>query len=514
MRAINMNDLLILPILLPLMTAAVSLLAWRWRRVQRVLGVVGTAALLFSGLHLLRVVQQDGIQAARVGNWPAPFGITLVADLFGAMMVVLAGLIGFSVAIYSLVSVDEQRESFGYYPLLHILLMGVCGAFITGDIFNLYVWFEVMLISSFVLLALGGERAQFEGAIKYVTLNLISSAIFLAAVGILYGLAGTLNMADLARQLNAAPHLAHPGLVTTLAMLFLIAFGIKAAVFPLFFWLPDSYHTPPVAVSAIFAGLLTKVGVYALIRIFTLLFVQDTHFTHNLILMIAGLTMVTGVLGAAAQNEIRRILSFHIVSQIGYMIMGLGLFSPLAITGSVFYIAHHIIVKTNLFLISGLVYRLQGTSQLKESGGLYRRYPLVAILFLIPALSLAGVPPLSGFWAKLTLVQAGLEIERYAIVITSLAVSLLTLFSMTKVWAEAFWKEKPEPTDRKSAPVIQQLPVAVSFLYHLPIVILASLTFAIGLFPEPLVALAQQAAAQLLNPVEYVEAVLRFSQVK
>jgi multicomponent Na+:H+ antiporter subunit D len=504
-----MNILLILPILIPLLTAAVSILAWKSRRVQRGLGVVGTAALMVAGLQLFRAVQQQGIQAARMGNWPAPFGVTLVADLFSAVMVVLAGLMGFAVAIYSLVSVDKPRESFGYYPLLHILLMGVCGAFITGDIFNLYVWFEVMLIASFVLLALGGERAQLEGAIKYVTLNLISSAIFLAAVGILYGAAGTLNMADLARQFNAV---SHPGLVTTLAMLFLIAFGIKAAVFPLFFWLPASYHTPPVAVSAIFAGLLTKVGVYALVRVFTLLFVQDVSFTHNLILIIAGLTMVTGVLGAAAQNEIRRILSFHIVSQIGYMIMGLGLFSPLAIAGSVFYIAHHIIVKTNLFLIGGLVHRLQGTSQLKESGGLYRRHPLVAILFLIPALSLAGIPPLSGFWAKLTLVQAGLEIKQYAIVITSLAVSLLTLFSMTKIWTEAFWKEKPETSQRESAPAAQPLSFGAALLYHIPIVMLALLTLAIGLSAEPIFALAQQAAAQLLNPAEYIEAVLTFSK--
>jgi multicomponent Na+:H+ antiporter subunit D len=492
-----------------LLTAAVSILAWKSRRVQRGLGVIGAAALLVAGLQLLRVVQQEGIQAARMGNWPAPFGITLVADLFSAIMVVLAGLMGFAVAIYSLVSVDKQRESFGYYPLLHILLMGVCGAFITGDIFNLYVWFEVMLIASFVLLALGGERAQLEGAIKYVTLNLISSAIFLAAVGILYGAAGTLNMADLARQLNAEPH---PGLVTTLAMLFLIAFGIKAAVFPLFFWLPASYHTPPVAVSAIFAGLLTKVGVYALIRVFTLLFVQDVSFTHNLILIIAGLTMVTGVLGAAAQNEIRRILSFHIVSQIGYMIMGLGLFTPLALAGSVFYITHHIIVKTNLFLVGGLVHRLQGTSQLKESGGLYRSHPLVAILFLIPALSLAGIPPLSGFWAKLTLVQAGLEIKQYAMVITSLAVSLLTLFSMTKIWTEAFWKEKPETSQRKSAPAAQPLSFGVALLYHLPIAMLALLTLVIGLSAEPIFVLAQQAAAQLLNPAEYIEAVLTFAK--
>ena len=267
-----MSVLLILPLLIPLSAAIVSLLAWKSRRAPRVLSVIGSAALFISGLSLLESVRQNGIQAAQMNGWPAPFGITLVADLFSAIMVTIAGFMGLAVAVYSLATMDRQREAFGYYPLLHFLLMGVCGAFLTGDLFNLYVWFEVMLMSSFVLMALGGERAQMEGAIKYVTINLISSAIFLAAVGMLYGVVGTLNMADIAEKLRGAPRL---DLLTTISMLFLIAFGIKAAVCPLFFWLPASYHTPPVAISAIFAGLLTKVGVYALIRVFTLLFIQD-----------------------------------------------------------------------------------------------------------------------------------------------------------------------------------------------------------------------------------------------
>src|SRR5687767_340783 len=272
---------------------------------------------------------------------------------------------------------DRGREAFGYYPLVHALLLGVCGAFLTGDLFNLYVWFEVMLMASFVLLVLGGERPQMHGGIKYVTLNLVSSSLFLAAVGILYGLTGTLNMADLARKLDG---LGHTGPVTAVAMLFLVAFGIKAAVFPLFFWLPASYHTPPGAVSALFAGLLTKVGVYALIRVFILLFVGDAAFIHLLILVLSGLTMVTGVLGAIAQHEFRRVLSFVHISQLGYMTMGLGLagltgspsLAVLALAGSVFYVAHHIAAMTNLFLLSSVVRRLCGTYELRGQGGLYR----------------------------------------------------------------------------------------------------------------------------------------------
>lgn len=498
-----MNVLLVLPLLIPLATAVLALLLWNHRRMQRGLNLVGAAALLAAAVWLLVSVWHEGIQATQIGNWPAPFGITIVADLLSAIMVVLAGLMGFAVAAYSLFSIDARRESFGYYPLLQVLMMGVCGAFLTGDIFNLYVWFEVLLIASFVLVALGGERPQLEGAIKYVTLNLLSSALFLAAVGILYGVAGTLNMADLARQLSLVDR---PGLVMTLAMLFLVAFGIKAAVFPLFFWLPASYHTPPIAVSAIFAGLLTKVGVYALIRIFTLLFVQDTGFTHQLILLIAGLTMITGVLGAAAQQEIRRILSFHIVSQIGYMIMGLALFTPLALAGTVFYLIHHIIVKTNLFLVGGAVHHLRGTYELKKLGGLYRAAPGLAILFLIPALSLAGVPPLSGFWAKFVLVKAGLQSQEYFIVFTALAVSLLTVFSMMKIWAAAFWKhDEPLPTGEQS------LIKGSAHRYRgllAPIATLAVLTVAIGLLAGPMFVLAERAAGQLLNPTEYIQTVL------
>lgn len=494
-----MNVLLVLPILIPLLTAALCLLAWRHRVVQRWLAVIGSGALLASGLVLLYTCRRDGILATQLGSWPAPYGITFVADLFSSIMVVLGGLMGFAVTVYSLGSMDEQRESFGYYPLVHVLLMGVCGAFLTGDLFNLYVWFEVMLIASFVLLALGGERAQMEGAIKYVTLNLMSSAIFLAALGILYGVVGTLNMADLSVKMD---DVSYPGLSTTLAMLFLVAFGIKAAIFPLFFWLPSSYHTPPAAVSALFAGLLTKVGVYALIRVFTLIFLQDTAYTHWLILWIAALTMVSGVLGAMIQGEFRRILSFHIISQIGYMLMGLGLFTPLAVAGSVFYIAHHIIVKTNLFLISGVANRLRGSYRLDRLGGLLKDHPGLSLLFLIPALSLSGVPPLSGFWAKFVLIWEGLETKQWFVVGAALGVSLLTLYSMTKIWNEAFWRARQdsvsEPPPAKGS---------IRFMYA-PVIALAAITCWIGFAAQPFLDLSMQAAEQLLDQSQYIAAVL------
>ncbi len=512
--------LLITPIILPLLIAIAGLfgLALRpgSRRLQRQISTIGGVLLLLSSLLLFAEIYRTGIQAVQVGSWPMPFGITLVADLFSAVMVVVSGLIGFAVQLYSLASMNEEREIFGYYPLYYVLLMGVNGAFLTGDMFNLYVWFEVMLMSSFVLMALGRNKGQTIGAIKYVTLNLISSAIFLSALGLLYGLVGTLNMADLAvkfAEVRGNPNVS--GLINAVAAMFLIAFGIKAAVFPLFFWLPDSYFAPPPAVSAVFAGLLTKVGVYALIRVFTLIFPLDSGPFQSLILWISGLTMLTGVLGAVAQNEVRRILSFHIISQIGYMIMGLALFTPLALSGAVFYIFHHVVVKTNLFLVAGAMERAGGTGDLTKLGSLYRRMPVLAVLFLIPALSLAGLPPLSGFFAKLSLLQAGAVVEQYWLVGVALFVSLLTLYSMTKIWTLGFWKPDPVEVEGISEGQLAAVPVTGEnrwASWFLPMVLLALVTLTIGFGAGVFFPIALQAGQELIDPSLYIEAVFRSAE--
>lgn len=492
-----------LPIVVPLLTGALCVMFWRYNAIQRALSLVGSLAILAASIWLFVSVLNEGHVVMHIGNWVAPFGITLVADMLSAIMVVLTGMMAVAIAIYSLASASPSHERFGYYPLMHLLLAGVCGSFLTGDIFNLYVWFEVMLVASFALLILGGERAQMEGAVKYVTLNLVSSAIFLSAIGLLYGLVGTLNMADIAVKLGSAEN---PGLIDVIAVMFLVAFGIKAAAFPLFFWLPASYHTGPVAVSALFAGLLTKVGVYALFRVFTLIFNQTPEFTHELLLWVAAGTMLTGVLGAAAQFEFRRILSFHIVSQIGYMILGLALFTPLALIGGVFYIMHHIIVKTNLFLISGITHRLLGTYDLKKLGGMYKARPFLSILFLIPALSLAGIPPLSGFFAKFIIIRAGVEASAWVVAFIALLVGLLTLYSMIKIWSEVFWKKLPKGVD-DTALTAGKTSGSLIVLY-IPVVLLGVCTLIIGLHGQPIYEFAEYSAQQLLNPQGYIDAVL------
>ena len=501
--------LTVLPILIPLTAAALCVACWGRVRAHRSIAVLAMLAHLVVSIALLTTVRENGILHVDLGGWEAPVGITFVADNFACLMNLLTSIVGLAAVVSSCFSTDDRRARLGHFPLCLALLGAVCGAFLTGDLFNLYVWFELLLLSSFVLLTLGGDRAQLEGAVKYVTLNLVSSVLFLAAVGLIYGFTGTLNMADLALKLDQLD----PAKATMIAAPTLVGFAIKGGVFPFFFWLPASYHTPPPVVSALFAGLLTKVGVYAIIRSCTLMFDQEQQVVGNVILVFAGLTMVTGVIGAIAQSDMRRILAFHIVSQIGYMLMGLGVAMTaaaqglpdevvaLALSGAVFYILHHIIVKTNLFLVAGVVVHEYGSSELAKVDGIVSKRPFLAALFLVSALSLAGIPILSGFWAKVALVRGGLEAGSYPIVIVSLGVSLFTLFSMMKIWTQGFWGEASPLSDEPLSPGR-----ARGLLF--PIVCLAAITVSIGLGASPAIDFAIETATQLLEQDAYIDAVL------
>ena len=500
--------LLTLPILFPILGVALCALFWSNKTAQRTISLLASFGLLGSALALMAAVYDGTVLATNFGNWDAPFGIVFVADMFAAAMVLITGIMAVAVGVYGLAGNIEPKENAFYHLLYQGLLLGVTGAFLTGDIFNLYVWFEIMLISSFGLLSLGGTRAQLDAGVKYVTLNLIATTLFLITVGFLYGVTGTLNMADLARVL---PTVENQGLVTTLAVLFLMAFGSKAAVFPLFYWLPAAYHTASAPVVAIFAALLTKVGVYAILRTFTLLFDGDAGYTGPIIAAIAIFTMVTGVLGAASHFDVRRILSFHIISQIGYMLFGIIIATPLAVGGSILYIIHHIVVKANLFLLAGIINRAGGSFQLKEVGGLYKTMPFLGVLFLIPALSLAGLPPLSGFWSKFAVVKAGLDSGHIILAGVGLAVGVLTLYSMIKIWNEAFWKAAPQTSqlamaswraDRRSR-----------MLMLTPVICLAAITLTIGLYAEPFVDFSLRAGEQLLDKSTYIDAVFPPRQI-
>ena len=495
--------LLTLPVAIPLATLALCAVLQGRRAAQRAVSLAGSVGLLVASVALLAAVYDGTVLAVQFGNWAAPFGISFVADLLATAMVLITGLMAVAVSIYAWVDGARERERAWFHPLYHGLLLGVVGAFLTGDIFNLYVWFEIMLIASFGLLVQGGTREQLDAGVKYVVLNLLVTTLFLMGVGFLYGLTGTLNMADLARTL---PLVENQGLVQALAVLFLLAFGAKAAVFPMFFWLPAAYHTASAPVVAIFAALLTKVGVYALLRVFTLPFGSIGDFVAPLFGWVAALTMITGVLGAAAQYDIRRILSFHIISQIGYMLVGLAVATPLALAGSVLYVLHHIVVKANLFLIAGAIHRAGGSYDLKRIGGLHRSAPVLALLFVVPALSLAGLPPLSGFWAKFTVVRSSLEAGHFVLGGVALAVGVLTLYSMLKIWNEAFWKA-PTALSGQAAQEWRSAGAQRSTLI-VPIVALAAITLTIGLWTEPFVDFSLRAAEQMLGGQAYMQAVL------
>ena len=489
------------PILVPMITAVLLLFIRRksvlW---QQIAGIAGAVAMLIFHVLLLLKARHEGIVVMHVGEWKAPAGIPLVIDQFSGIMLVISGIVAVCVSVYSVHRIDVQRHSFRYYFFFHTLLLGVNGAFITGDIFNLFVWFEVMLMSSFALIALGNEKQQLENSMKYIIINLVSSFLLLAAIGLLYSVTGTLNMAHLAQIVSNDASF----LTESIIMLLFIALAIKAALFPFYYWLPASYHSPPAAITAFFAALLTKVGVYVLIRVFTLFYPQLNSSWTIILLVTAGFTMLVGAVAALSQTDIRRILSFEIISQIGYMIMGLGLFTKLAIAGAIYFIAHNVFAKTNVFLVEGLIYKLQGTHSLKKTGGLLNARTGLAVLFFIPALGLAGVPPLSGFFGKLILVKASFESSQVAVAVVALLVSLLTLYLMLRIWHKAFLKEDNH-NERKE-------PEPLTFTEVVPVVFLALLTVIMGIGAAYIFNVCFDAAEQLLNSESYINSVLNHQQ--
>lgn len=491
-----MENLLSLPIVIPFLCAGLSIMA-PGGLFRRILAVSGTALTLIVAVLLLTHTAPAGVLVLEAGAWPAPFGIALVSDRLAALMLVISAFVAFCCAVFSLADVGRADTRAGFYTFFHILLGGVNGAFLAGDLFNLFVWFEVMLLASFVMISAGGSREQIGGGMKYVTLNLISSALFLTGIGLLYGKAGTLNLADLALKL-ASP--SDQQAVLPAATLIFIAFGIKAGLFPLYSWLPASYHTPLPTVTALFAGLLTKVGVYAFMRLYTLVFPIGDAPLGKLLLALSLLTMVLGVFGAASQMNARRILSFHIISQIGYITAGLALGTPAAIAAAIFYTIHNIAAKTALLIIAGIVEHTAGSGALERLGGLWKNRPFLSFLFLAPALALAGIPPLSGFWAKLLLLQSAISAGAVLTAFTALFVGMFTLYSMMKIWNEVFLKTPPsgEPSLRKTPPALL-----------LPAILFAALTLYLSFLPGDLIRYSEAAAAQLVNPSEYINAVLR-----
>ncbi|MFY1669273.1 Na+/H+ antiporter subunit D [Plantactinospora sp. WMMB334] len=495
-----MSHLIPLPVVVPLLGAALTLVLGRRPMAQQVISVAALVVTLVVAGMLLWNAHLGGPSVVSIGGWPAPLGIVLVADQLAALMLIVSAAVTLGVLLYSL---GEDGGESGqrtpvviYHPTYLVMTAGVTNAFLSGDLFTLFVGFEVVLAASYVLLTLGGTEERIRAGTTYVVVSVASSLIFLTAIGLVYAATGTLNLAQMVGRLDALP----PNLRLALHGALLLAFAIKAAVFPLAAWLPDSYPTAPAPVTAVFAGLLTKIGIYAIIRTETLLFPDGR--ASELLLVLAMLTMLVGILGAVAQTDIKRLLSFTLVSHIGYLLFGVALTSGPGLAAAIFYVVHHITVQTTLFLAAGLVERRAGSTNLDRIGGLARVAPLLGVLFLVPALNLAGIPPFSGFLGKLGLFQAGVSaggVLPWLLVVTGALTSLLTLYATTKVWSLAFWRPPrlASPAESGRLPRLMVGSTTVLVLLGVGLTVLAG----------PLFKVSADAAENLWERTPYVRAV-------
>lgn len=476
----------ILPVLLCLIGGALLLMLRSAIRAQLwiCLGVL-VLVLVCDGILFNRVLA-GGPLSMTMGKWLPPFGISFTVDVMGAGFALMAAFVTFCVVLAMQAKIPEGPVRDGAYPLILLLLAGVTGSFLTGDLFNLYVWFEVMLIASFGLIILAGNPLQLDGAVKYGVLNFIATTLFLVALGLLYGTLGTLNMADI---IGAAKK-ADPALLTAIAALFALAFGMKAAVFPVNAWLPASYHAPPAAISALFGGLLTKVGVYAFIRVMVMLLPAARDILAPTITTIAIATMILGPLSAIAETNLRRSIGFLLMGGVGIAICCVPNGHLLVIFGGVSYISASMLIIAGLYLAAGVIETLTGTTDTREMGGIYSAKSLISIVFFTLILAVAGIPPFLGFWPKLLLLQGFVTYGNWLLVLSILLNSLLTLIAGTRLWSHIFWKPRAEQLQKAQGMG--------------GTVLIAGTIVLLGLFPSLLLKAASVAATELLDPSSYI----------
>lgn len=492
-----MINLPILPILIPLFAAIILMFLGKNITLQKWIGAIATAGTIAASIVLVNVVRTEGIQTVNLGSWDAPFGITMVSDMLSALLVTTTSIITFFVLLYSFRSIGRDRERFYFYPMVQFLLVGVNGAFTTGDIFNLFVFFEVMLMSSYVLLVLGGTKVQLRESIKYILVNIISSALFVVMVAYLYSVIGSLNMADISVKIAEVDQ---PGILTVIAVMFLVVYGLKGAIFPLYFWLPGSYYAPPTPVLALFGALLTKVGVYSIIRTYTLFFYHDTGYTHTILAWLAIFTIVAGCIGAIAYWDVKKILIYNIIIAVGVILFGVSVMSPESLEGSIYYLIHDMIIKAALFLLVGVMIAITGTSNLRKMGGLIKDYPWLGWTFLIATLTLAGIPPFSGFIGKVLLVRGSFAAEAYLGGGLILLSSLFVLYSVIKIFLNGVWGVPKEynGSNKHNA-----------FYLWGSTVFLVILAVGYGVGAEAVRPLISQASEALADPGIYIQAVLK-----
>ncbi|PIC84276.1 Na+/H+ antiporter subunit D [Sporosarcina sp. P1] len=489
-----MNNILVLPMILPILVGVILVFLRPYIRVQRVLSVLTTIASAAVAAYCLQHIHLNGIMRLDFGDWLPPHGILFVGDSFAMLLVLVACIVSSIILLYAFATTGIETEAMFFYPFFLFLVAGVNGSFLTGDLFNLFVCFEVMLLASYVLLTLGGRKTQLKEGITYVLINVLASWFFLLGIAYLYGVLGTLNMAHIAARVAET---GQGPLLTLIAIIFLIVFSLKAGLL-LYFWLPGSYSAPPIAVAALFGALLTKVGIYALYRMFTLIFIHDP-IIYKIIGVLAIVTMVAGCLGAIAYSDIRQIVSYNVIISVGFVLTGLAVATNTAFQGASYYLIHDMVSKALLFLLAGTVVYLTGRSKFNEISGLIRNYPLVGWLFFLTMLAIAGIPPFSGFIGKVYIGLGAIETGSYVLLAVAFLSSIGVLYSLLRIFLNSFWGETTISED-------DQKPFQKKV--GLPLVLLAILVVGLGIGAELLSPYIQDAADALANPEQYIRAVM------
>lgn len=490
-----MNNILVLPLALPVLVGILLIFFRSNIPLQRWVSFAVMVVNLGLSIYLLHEIHTEGILRLDFGGWKPPFGISFVADSFSVLLVMTTSIVTAICLLFAFSSMDRSHEKMFFYSFVNLLVAGVNGSFLTGDLFNLYVCFEVMLLSSYVLLALGGRKVQLKEAIKYVVINVVSSWLFIVGIAYLYGMVGTLNLAQLSQRIAES---GQPPLITVISIVFLTVFALKAGLL-LYFWLPGSYAAPPIAIAALFGALLTKVGIYAMFRMFTLVFYHQPVFTHTIIGVLAGLTLIGGSIGAVAYRDIRQIVVYNVIISVGFILIGLAVATPEAMEGSIYYLIHDMIVKALLFLLAGVMITLTKTARMDQISGLIRNYPLLGWMFFIVMLSMAGIPPFSGFIGKVLVGQGAIESGSYLLLALAFGSSILVLYSLLRVFLSCFWGETI---------IDEEEMITTKKGWLIPCAILTITTIGLGLGAESIATYVSEAANTLLNPDKYIDAVL------